>query len=227
MLVRVDSPTRPVDLLRTAYGDLSGVLLSLAPADAGTPTGCEGWAVLDLAHHLLADARRGLVALATPADGPATTDAVGYWRAWDQTPEQADDDRWRTRAAASLAGGLEVLAQTHAEVAAAVGVLAARTAGTDLVRTQGWVLSVDDLLSTLVVEACVHHLDLVVGLDRPGPGAGPLREVRRVVEALLGRPLPDGWDDGAAARRATGREELTAADEQALGAAVRRLPVFA
>ena len=216
-----------MDLLRSAYGELSAVLVGLDPADASRPTGCEGWAVLDLAHHLVADARRGLVALATPADGPATTDAVGYWRAWEQTPAQADDDRWRTRAAASLAGGLEVLAATHAEVAAAVGVPAARTAGTELVRTQGWVIAVDDLLSTLVVEACVHHLDLVVGLDRPGPGPGPLGEVRRVVEALLGQPLPDGWDDATAARRATGRDELTAADLEALGAAAARLPVFA
>jgi hypothetical protein len=96
-----------LDLLRTAYERTAQVLGGLTDADAARPSGCAGWAVLDLAQHLVFDARRGLVATATPADGPATTDAVGYWRAWQQPSDQADDDRWRTRASASLAGGID------------------------------------------------------------------------------------------------------------------------
>ena len=49
-------------------------------------------------------------------------------------------------------------------------------------------LTVADFLSTLTVEAAVHHLDVVIRLDRPGPAAGPLAEVRRVLEGLLGSP---------------------------------------
>jgi len=85
---------------------------------------------------------------------------------------------------------------------------------------------VADLLSTLAVEAAVHHLDLVLRLDRPGPAAGPLAEVRRVLEGLLGRPLPAGWDDATAARRGTGRESLTALDRAELGPAAASFPLF-
>jgi hypothetical protein len=88
------------------------------------------------------------------------------------------------------------------------------------------VLSVADFLSTLVVEAAVHHLDLVLRLDRPGPAAGPLGEVRRVLEDLLGRPLPGRWDDATAARRGTGRERLTDDDRAELGDAASAFPLF-
>jgi hypothetical protein len=154
-------------LLTTAYRDLSGVLGALSPEEAWEPTGCAGWSVVDLGFHLLSDARRCLVALNTPADGPA-----------------------------------------------------------DLIGTQGRVLTVADFLSTLTVEAAVHHLDFVVRLDRPGPAAGPLAEVRRVLEGLLGGRLPARWDDATAARRGTGREPLTAEDRAELGASAAAFALF-
>ena len=123
-------------------------------------------------------------------------------------------------------GGLTGIAGRYAGTSAAVVVTAGRVGPADLVRTQGRVLSVDDLLSTLVVEAAVHHLDLVVRLDRPGPAAGPLAEVRRVLEGLLAAPLPSDWDDVTAARRGTGREPLTAADRGELGTSADAFPLF-
>ncbi len=213
-------------LLRSTYGALVGVVEDLTPGEAARPTGCTGWSVLDLAQHLLDDARRGLVALATPAGGPATTDAVAYWRAWQPTSEEDDDTAERTRVRAGVAGGIEELAPLYAETAAAVGVAAGRVDPGELVATQGWVVRVGDLLSTLAVEAAVHHLDLVAHLDRPGPAPAALAEVRRVLGELLGDPLPDGWDDATAARRGTGREPLTDADRAALGASAARFPLF-
>lgn len=221
---RVDDAA--LDLLATAYGDLSALLRDLDDEEAGRPTGCAGWAVLDLAQHLVLDARRGLVATATPDAGPADCDDVQYWAAWSQSGAEADDDLWRTRVSASLASGIAPLAAAYAETAAAAVVSAGRLAANDLVRTQGHVLARDDLLSTLVVEAAVHHLDLVRLLDRPGPGAGPLAEVRRVLAGVLGSDLPVDWDDARAARRGTGREPLTAADRSVLGALVERFPLF-
>ncbi len=44
------------------------------------------------------------------------------------------------------------------------------------------------VLTALTVEAAVHPLDLVRRLDRPGPAAAPLAEVRRVLAGLLGGP---------------------------------------
>ena len=214
------------ELLGSVYGDLSALVADLRPAEGWQPSGCAGWSVLDLTQHLLDDARRGLVALATPADGPATTDAVAYWRSWQPSPEDDDSTAWRTRVRASVTGGLPGLAPLYAETAAAVVVVAGRADPGGLVATQGWVVRVDDLLSTLAVEAAVHHLDLVAHLDRPGPPPGALGEVRRVLEELLGRPLPAGWDDATAARRGTGREPLPDADRAALGDAADRFPLF-
>jgi hypothetical protein len=213
-------------LLRTAYGDLSRVLAALTADEAWEPTGCAGWTPVDLGFHLLGDARRALVALSTPAEGGADTDAVSYWTAWRPPAPEDDAALWSTRIAASTQGGLPAIATRYAETTAAVVVSAGRLRGTDLVRTQGRVLRVDDLLSTLVVEAAVHHLDLVRSLDRPGPGDEPLAEVRRVLDGLFGRPLPERWDDATAALRGTGRERLTAADRLELGPGVGRFPLF-
>jgi uncharacterized protein (TIGR03083 family) len=213
-------------LLRSTYGTLAGLVGNLTSEEGARPSGCAGWTVLDLTQHLLDDARRGLVALATPAGGPATTDAVAYWRSWQPSPEDDHDTAWRTRVRAGVTGGMSNLAPLYAETAAAVCVAAGRADPGEFVATQGWVVRVDDLLSTLAVEAVVHHLDVVAHLDRPGPPADGLAEVRRVLEALLGGPLPDGWDDATAARRGTGREPLTDADHAALGSSAARFPLF-
>jgi hypothetical protein len=216
----------PVSLLSTAYRELSAVLSSLTVEEGFEPTGCQGWTAVDLGFHLLSDARRALVALHTPADGAADTTAVDYWTAW-RPPEPGDEEElWSTRIAASAHGGLFPIAARYAETTAAVVVATGWVRPKDLVRTQGRVLTVADLLSTLTVEAAVHHLDLVLRLDRPGPSAEPLAEVRRVLEGLLGAALPDRWDDVTAARRGTGREPLTPADRLELGPGARRFPLF-
>jgi hypothetical protein len=216
----------PVDLLRTAYGDLSAVLSSLSVEEGWEPTDCAGWTAVDLGFHLLSDARRALVALNTPAGGPADTTAVDYWTAW-RPPEPGDDEElWSTRIAASVHGGVRSIAARYAETSAAAVVAAGRADAEALVGTQGRVLTVADLLSSLVVEAAVHHLDLVVRLDRPGPAAEPLAEVRRVLAGLLGVPLPASWDDVTAARRGTGREALTADDRAELGERASAFPLF-
>ncbi len=216
-----------LELLRTAYGDLAELLHEVAAGgDEWAPTGCRGWTVLDLGFHLLGDTRRALVGLNTPAPGPADHDAVTYWRGW-RPPGPGDDEALRrTRVVASTAIASADLAAAYAESTAAVLVAASRVPAGQLVHTQGRVMEVDDVLSTLAVEAAVHHLDLVAHLDRRGPGPAPLAEVRRVLEGLLGGPLPAGWDDVTAARRGTGREPLSDADLAELGPAAAAFPLF-
>ena len=96
-------------LLTTVYGDLARLLGALTPEEQWRPTGCAGWTPVDLGWHMLADARRGLVALSTPAEGPASTDAVGYWRSWQPTAEDDDRDLSATRVSASVTGGLAAI----------------------------------------------------------------------------------------------------------------------
>jgi hypothetical protein len=78
------------------------------------------------------------------------------------------------------------LRSLHAETSRAAVHAATAADPVARVRTQGHVLSCEDLLRTLVVEATLHHLDLVVhlpGAARPGPAG--LAEVRRVLDGLL------------------------------------------
>jgi hypothetical protein len=82
--------------------------------------------------------------------------------------------------------------------------------------------------ATLVVEAAVHYLDLTVALPgAPAPDPAALALVRRVLDGLLGAPLPAAWDGVTAALRGTGREPLTEADRRALGPLAARFPLFA
>jgi len=95
------------------------------------------------------------------------------------------------------------------------------------VSTRGCRLSADDFIDTLVVEATLHYLDLVVAL--PGGCSPPptaLRLTRRTVEGLLGHPAPDCWTDVDAARSLTGRRALDAREHSELGEAVARLPLI-
>ena len=87
-------------------------------------------------------------------------------------------------------------------------------------------LTVPDFVSTLLVEATVHHLDLLVGLEGPLPAAGALAVTRRVLDGLLGQPLPAEWDDVPAVLAGTGRRALDPDDRELLGESADRFPLF-
>ena len=218
-----------LDSLRTAYGELlahTDALGEEGEEAAWRATGCAGWTVRDLVFHLLTDAQRALVALGTPADGAADVDAVSYWRAWQPETPGAQSSRRSIRIVASVWVNASALTALYGETARAVLVHAARADGAALVATQGRVLTVDDLLSTLAVEAAVHHLDLVAFSDGPSPGAQSLTLVRETLDGLLGRPAPLEWDDARYALIGTGRASLTDAERAALGADAAKLPLF-
>lgn len=212
--------------LRTAYADLGAVVGSLDEPASWRPSGCAGWAVRDLVFHLLGDAQRALVALAGDRPtGPVDRDAVSYWQ---DAPGRADPDSRNLRATRTMASAwrLDALVGQYGETSRAVLALAARVPAGTLVATQGHVLTVDDLLATLVTEAALHHLDLVDQLARPGPRGEPLAVVRRTLDALLGRPTPVDADDRTWALLATGRQPLTPTQRQALGSDADRLPLI-
>jgi hypothetical protein len=121
---------------------------------------------------------------------------------------------------------LSDLVDTYAETAGAVIVVAERTSPDALAATQGHVLRAADLVSTLVVEAAIHHLDLAVTSLSDGPAAAPLAVVRQTVDGLLGHPAPEGWDDRSWALLATGRRPPTPGEIALLGADAARLPLL-
>ena len=77
---------------------------TLDDADLQRPTRCRGWVVADLLFHVLCDAQRALVALASPADGPADVDDVSYWRAFTAGGDDAAGRHawWARRSAAAF-----------------------------------------------------------------------------------------------------------------------------
>jgi hypothetical protein len=77
------------------------------------------------------------------------------------------------------------------------------------------------------VETAVHYLDLTVDLPSvPPPDPVSLTLVRRVLEGLLGSPLPASWGDASAAVKGTGRVPLTDGDRTVLGPLADRVPLF-
>ncbi|AKZ59899.1 hypothetical protein SAM23877_6854 [Streptomyces ambofaciens ATCC 23877] len=218
---------RPAHVVRDSYDALAAVVGPLGEEESWLPTDCTGWAVRDLVFHLLADAQRALVALNTPAAGPSDRDAVTYWRDWTPDPVGAAHGRRWNRVAASMFPDFRELREQYLETAAATVAAAAATEPGRRVSTQGHVLTAGDLMTTLGVEATVHHLDLTVALPTaPGPSTAGLTAVRATLDGLLGRPVPLAWDDEHYARAATGRVPLTDTERDALGPDADRLPLF-
>jgi hypothetical protein len=184
-----------------------------------------------LLFHLMLDAQRALIALAAPATEPADTDAVSYWRRYaaeaDAEPDLTGQTaRFATRSAAAY-GRPAGLVQHWTHVADAAVCAAARSDPALTVGTQGMRLRVDDFLETLVVEATIHHLDLVRHLDAVAPpSAANLALTRATFEALLGLSTPSSWTDPQAVLRLTGRDPVPADDVAGLGPACARIPVI-
>ncbi|MGK2875103.1 MAG: maleylpyruvate isomerase N-terminal domain-containing protein [Nocardioides sp.] len=208
-------------VLDSSYRTLIDAITPIDEAAGWRNTGCAGWTVRDLIHHLWSDAQRALVALNTPAAGPTDVDSVSYWRQWQPGTPGAEAGRRGTRIVASVWSSAEPIAALYAETARAVLVAGHGRAGDDLVATQDHTLTVDALFRTLAVEATVHHLDLRLG----EPSKEGLEETRRVLDGLLGRPAPI-QDAVRYALVGTGRESLTDDEAGAFGADVERLPLF-
>jgi hypothetical protein len=211
--------------LRIAYSDIATITASLDEEDSWRPTRCTGWVVRDLLVHLLRDAQRALVAMATPAAGPPDRDFVTWWSGvgLPEDPEFRERRGLRTIASTWELGDL---ARTFVETTRAVVTLAGRTPPDALVATQGHVLKSVDLVVTVAVKAAVHHLDLVVDLPRPGPRPEPLALVRNTLDALLGEPAPQDWPDDRWALLGTGRVPPGGGERRALGQAAARLPLL-
>lgn len=216
--------------LAQAYDGITRVVADLDDADLQRPTRCRGWLVADLLFHVVCDAQRALVALASPADGPPDVDDVSYWRAF---PAGGDGDGarhawWARRSAAAFdrpSGVVRLWTDT-----APAAVRAAGAADPDgCVTTQGHVLRVPDLLATLTTEAVVHHLDLVLDLpDAPPPGTLATRVAVATMDGLLSDDAvrPAAWSDAEYLLKATGRVPLTDRDQLELGEAAGWFPLL-
>lgn len=213
--------------MAATYQAVTADLERLNEVDLARPSRCLGWTRADLLYHMLLDAQRALVTLATPATGPADVDFASYWAPF--RPGAAGYDvhaRFVRRSAAAYQSDLMIVARWTETAAAAVHAATALPADAT-VATQGHVLTTGDFLATLVLEASVHHLDLVAGDQAlAGPSGPGLAVTRETLDGVLGQPVPAGWDDVEYALKATGRAQLTADDRARLGPLADRFPLL-
>jgi hypothetical protein len=215
----VDYPTARHRLTK-AYEGIDRLAATLTRDDLLEFSRCRGWVVADVLFHLLCDAQRALIALASPHPGPSDRDFVSYWRgfAGDRDPIPG---AWSIkRSAAAFRDGLGSVALWQETAPAAVR--AAYAADPDgYLTTQGHVLAVPDFLTTLATEAAIHHLDMTVHLPAaPAPdpdalaaavdaldGLARIADAGTVDDARPGRP--PNWSAEEYVLKATGRIPLT------------------
>ncbi|MEV8615296.1 maleylpyruvate isomerase N-terminal domain-containing protein [Amycolatopsis sp. NPDC051373] len=193
-----------MDLFPRAWGALQEAVHSLDYAQWVSPSGCAGWLVQDLVFHLVIGAQDILITLVTTTDAPATRDAVTYWEP-GSPGDGTDAESAFVRRGASAYSGPKSLLHHFDDLAVAAGKAAAAADPATRVETRDEVLTVADFLTTYVVEATLHHLDLTLHLsDVDGPPASTLAATRAIMEGVVGRPLPSE-DDREALLFATGR----------------------
>lgn len=218
--------TSSLQALDASYRALVDVVTGLTEAQSWAATGCAGWSVRDLVFHCTTDAQRALVALHTPTDRSPDRDAMSYWQDWAPGNGSPSDGRRFVRVVGSMFGRFDPLGALYAETALAVLRAASGSSSEAVVATQGHTLTIDDLASTLAVEATIHHLDLVVMLDESAPSVLGLAHTRTVLDRLLGQAGPTAWDDAYYAQVATGRIAPVGEELTALGLDPSRFPLL-
>jgi hypothetical protein len=216
--------------LDRAYGAVVDLTAALSPAELLSFSRCHGWVVADVLFHLLCDAQRALVALASPTPGPPDRDFVSYWAtAPAGTDDPAPEAWWVRRSAAAFRDGTGVVALWQETAPAAVRA-AQRSDPQGCLTTQGHVLAVPDFLATLVTETVIHHLDMTVHLPyAPGPEPEPVMLAADTLDGLLGsdRSRPATWTPQEYLLKATGRLALSTEDRHELGTDAARFPLLA
>jgi mycothiol maleylpyruvate isomerase-like protein len=227
--------------LGRSYQKVTEVVATLVDADFERPTRCRGMTVGALLVHLSYDAERALIAFASPTKAPPDRDYVTYWRDFpgqgdpeDAGAEQDEADaglRFTRAVAAAYEHPSKGLVRHWIELSeAAVRAAHAASARPDgRVTTQGHALAVPDFLATLVVEATVHHLDLIVDLaGAPEPDPEGIQLTARTLDGLFGPQAWDviGWDLTTYVLKATGRLTLVDADLDMLGPHAGKLPLL-
>lgn len=222
--------TPQCEALAQAYAGITSVVAALDEVGLQRPTRCRGWLVADLLFHVLCDAQRALVTLASPAPGPADVDSVTYWQDFPGEDDgAAARHAWWVRRSAGAFDRPTGIVRLWSDTAPAAVRAAAAADPAGFVTTQGHVLTVPDFLATLTTEAVVHHLDLVVELlDAPEPQPTATQVAVATMDGLMSDDAvrPTSWSDAEFLLKATGRLPLTERDRLELGEVAGWFPLL-
>ncbi|MEU9201028.1 maleylpyruvate isomerase N-terminal domain-containing protein [Streptomyces sp. NPDC048332] len=216
-----------MDLFSHTWAALRAAVAGLPDEDFARPSGCTGWLVRDLVCHLVIDAQDVLITLATPVASEPTRDAVTYWEVSTTAPTGDDPlDALTVRLAAAYEEPW--LLRFHLDdVGSAAGRAAALADPAGRVGTRDEVFTVDDYLTTYVLEWTLHHLDLIAHLpDAAGPPPEGLARSRVLLESIAGAAFPASLSDRDVLLVGTGRRAATEAETARLGGLAPRLPLF-
>jgi len=199
--------------------------------DAGwaRATRCSEWTVRDLLYHQLLDAQRALRAFASPSDLSSDVDYITYWRTYgpDQSAEDARSHALFVRESAAAFRNPESLRWLWNETAESALRAASMVSLDSRVTTQELVLTNRDFISTLAVEAAIHHLDFLNGAyAAPSELAGALELTALTLDGILGARRPMPWSDEEYLLRGTGREPLSRRERTQLGQLAARFPLI-
>jgi uncharacterized protein (TIGR03083 family) len=211
--------------LDEAYTAITSVVTGLDEGRFTLPTRCSEWSVRELLFHQLLDARRALVTFASPSNAAADVDFATYWLAFTPGSDGARRHAGYVQRAAAAYASPRSLVEEWTETAGAAVRAAAATDRESRVTTQGHVLNSADFVTTLVVEAAIHHLDLTLEIPAPQPRRA-LEHAVRTLDAVLGTHPDLAWSDDDYVLTATGRRPLTNDERIRLGALGSRLPVL-
>lgn len=169
---------------------------------------CHGWSHLDVVTHVLAGWQEMLSGLVSLVEDEPSVDAATYWTAF--AVQYATDDpvpalMFQRRRAVAYARPSAATEHLH-EVAEAL-LRGIRTIRGGHHLWQGHVFTAGDFLAIWAVEDVVHQLDL--SSSKPAPSSA-LKLARLTIEALVGEPLPETWDDLDAVIIGTGRAPVPA-----------------
>ena len=227
MTVDANGFQRARDAFVAAYTVLDELAASLTDEQLLAASRCRGWSVCDVLCHLDFGNQEILVGFASPTDRRADTDLAAYWRACC-APGEPDlgHARFTRLVASAYARPSGVVRHLHLTTGAVLRLARAADADRRL-EFQGHVVTMEVFLALWAVEAAVHHLDVTVELPHaPPPAPASLRVTRETLDALLGEPVPLGWDDQTYALKGTGRLALTGEERSALGPLAERFPLF-
>ena len=204
------------------------VLPALSDDELFAPSLCHGWARLDVATHVHLGLKEMFGGLVSPTEHPTTVDAASHWAADPPTSGTGVDPSDHLRFVRLLASAYRrpsslVVQFGHTAAALARGVRGLRHGR---LLSQGHVLSSGDFLATWAAELAVHHLDLDLAREFPGPTAASLTIARRTAEALAGGAMPARWDDADAVLRGWGRAGLDEEQRAEAGGLAARLPAL-
>jgi uncharacterized protein (TIGR03083 family) len=182
------------------------------------PTRCAPWDVAALTAHLTLAIGRLDAMLDAPEPPEATVDAAGYYRADHRFSPRTDQARLDTATEAAATGGAALAADFDRTCHRVLARCAEQSPDRRVTTRHGDPMTLTDFLTTRVVEAAVHGIDLADALGEP---RWTTPEAQHVLTCLLLGPEPAtaladlGLEPVAFIAKATGRDPFTPAERAA------------